>query len=77
MAIDDYGRLVYHIGQLEEYHIMHNVPYRYRASFSRDVQFLKSSSLTASEKLKIIDLMYKRYPFLVHDPRYAVTAAAA
>ncbi len=69
MAVDDYGRLIYLIEHLKNGHTMKNVPYEYRASFASHVQFLESSTLSAAEKLKMIDLMYKRYPFLTHDMR--------
>ena len=55
--------------------MMKNVPHEYRTSFASNVQFLESSVLSAAEKLNMIDLMYKRYPFLVNDPRSIAKAA--
>lgn len=76
MAVDDYGRLIYLIGRLKDPQIMQLIPHEYRSSFASNVQFLESSTLSAAEKLNIIDLMYKRYPFLAHDMR-ALSAKAA
>ncbi len=75
MAIDDYGRLIYLIGRLKDPQMIKHVPYEYRTSFASNVQFLESNTLSAAEKLRMIDLMYKRYPFLVNDPRYTAKAA--
>lgn len=74
MAVDDYGRLIYLIGRLKDPQMIKNVPYECRASFASHVQFLESSTLSATEKMKMIDLMYKRYPFLMYDPRYTAKA---
>ncbi len=75
MAVDDYGRLIYLIGRLKDPIIMKNVPHENRTSFASNVQFLESSILTAAEKRNMIDLMYKRYQFLVNDPRALAKAA--
>lgn len=76
MAIDDYGRFVYQLGLLADKQVMQLIPYEYRSSFASNIQFLESSTLSAAEKLNIIDLMYKRYPFLSHDVRSSAAKAA-
>ncbi len=73
MAPQDYGKLLYLIHKLQRE--QYNVPREFKASFIHDVRILQSSTLSAAQKLQAIDLMYKRYPFLLTDPRYSGAAA--
>lgn len=62
MDSTDFGRLAYLAHKLElEVGL---VPKNYRESFLLEVGLLHTSSLNAQQKMKVIDLMYKKYPFL-------------
>ena len=62
MDPSDFGRLAYSAHKLElEIGL---VPKQYRESFLIEVGLLHTSSLNAQQKIKVIDLMYKKYPFL-------------
>jgi hypothetical protein len=74
MLRQDYGRLLYLVHQLEQE--QQNMPAAFRVAFSNDIKLLQSSVLSASQKLKVIDLIFKRYPFLLHDPRHTVVQVA-
>ncbi len=62
MDVCDLGRLAYLVYklQLEEWRL----PKQYRASFLNEIGLLQTSSLTADQKMKVIDLLFKKYPFL-------------
>ena len=62
MDASDFGRLAYLAYKLE--FDIGLVPKQYRESFLIEVGLLRTSSLNAQQKMKVIDLMYKKYPFL-------------
>ena len=62
MDVSDFGRLAYLAHKLEL--DIGLVPAQYRESFLIEVGLLRTSSLNAQQKMKVIDLMYKKYPFL-------------
>ena len=62
MDTSDFGRLAYLAHKLELDSGL--VPTQYRESFLIEVGLLCTSSLSAKQKMKVIDLMYKKYPFL-------------
>ncbi len=62
MDASDFGRLAYLAHKLELDSGL--VPAQYRESFLIEVGLLRTSSLNAQQKMKVIDLMYKKYPFL-------------
>jgi len=62
MDASDFGRLAYLAHKLEL--DIGLVPKQYRESFLIEVGLLRTSSLNAQQKMKVIDLMYKKYPFL-------------
>lgn len=62
MEASDFGRLAYLAHKLEL--DINLVPKQYRESFLVEVGLLHTSSLNAKQKMKVIDLMYKKYPFL-------------
>ena len=72
MAAHDFGRLLYlvHKLELEAYY----VPKAHRKAFLYDARLLQTS-MTAKQKLTVIDLMYKKYSFLTIDLRYVSAAA--
>lgn len=62
MDATDFGRLAYlaHTLELD----ISLIPKQYRESFLIEVGLLRTSSLNAQQKMRVIDLMYKKYPFL-------------
>ncbi len=62
MDTSDFGRLAYLAHKLKL--DIGLVPKQYRESFLIEVGLLHTSSLNAQQKMKVIDLMYKKYPFL-------------
>lgn len=66
MGPADYGKLVYLLHKLRTE--AYNVPEECRVDYLDDIKKLTSGSITAKKKMKVIDLMYKSYPFLnVHN----------
>ncbi len=61
----DFGKLVYLAHKLQQEE--GRVPKQHRFSFMNEVGLLQRSSLTADQKMKVIDLMYKKYPFLAQQ----------
>jgi hypothetical protein len=66
MEAADYGKLIYLVHKLRTE--IHQVPTELRRRFLDDIRKLKSITLTAEKKMKVIDLMYKNYAFLA--PNY-------
>ena len=62
MDPSDFGRLAYLAHKLELDSGL--APKQYRESFLIEIGLLRTSSLNAQQKMKVIDLMYKKYPFL-------------
>ncbi len=62
---EDMGRFLYSIERL--YKEMRVIKEPERWEFARDLHQLAQPQLSVSQKLRLIDIMYKRYPFLVQQ----------
>ncbi len=58
----DFGKLSYLVYKLQFEE--GRVPKQYRSSFLTEVALLKTARLTADQKMKTIELLFKKYPFL-------------
>lgn len=61
----DFGKLSYLVYKLQSEEA--TVPKQYRSSFVHEILLLKTAGLTADQKMKTIELLFKKYPFLVHQ----------